>query len=231
MSADGVREPAAAAIACAGLTSYYGQAPALRGVDVAVHTDEIVAVLGHNGAGKSTLLRSLARVHRAVDGAVTVSGREVTAEGASSVARLGVSLVREGAPVFGDLTVEENLLLGARLARVRGRQAPDLDEVWTWFAVLGERRSTRAGLLSGGQRQMLAISTALVSRPTVLLVDEPSAGLAPAMAETVFTAIRQLCATGMAVLLAEQNMRWVSDFATRTYHLETGTIAGSVTAA
>lgn len=211
-------------IRCEDLTAYYGQAAALRGISVELDADEIVAVLGHNGAGKSTLLNSLARAHASVQGRITLGDADITSAGPSDVARRGVSLVREGAPVFGDLSVEENLRMGARLARLRGRDAPSFEEVWEWFGVLQEKRRTKAGLLSGGQRQMLAISTALVSRPDVLLVDEPSAGLAPSMAKTVFTAMKQLCATGMTVLVAEQNMEWVTDFALRTYALESGVL-------
>jgi branched-chain amino acid transport system ATP-binding protein len=211
-------------IRCDDLTAFYGQAAALRSISVAVDADEIVAVLGHNGAGKSTLLNALARSHSSVQGRIRLGDNDITSATPSDVARRGVSLVREGAPVFGDLSVEEHLRLGARLAKARGRTAPPFDEVWEWFGVLGEKRRTKAGLLSGGQRQMLAISTALVSRPSVLLVDEPSAGLAPSMAATVFTAMKQLCASGMSVLVAEQNLDWVTDFAPRTYVLETGVL-------
>jgi branched-chain amino acid transport system ATP-binding protein len=215
------------AISGAGLTAFYGQAPALRAVDVELGTDEIVAVLGHNGAGKSTLLNALARSHRNITGQVRLSGQDITAQRPSAVAKLGVSLVRENAPVFGNLTIEENLKLGARLAVSRGLAPPAFGEVWTWFPALLDRRRAKAAVLSGGQRQMLSISTALMSRPRILLLDEPSAGLAPSMAEAVFVAIKELCATGMSVILAEQDMQWVTGFATRTYHLDTGRVVGS----
>lgn len=210
-----------------GLTAFYGQAAALWSADIEVGKDEIVAVLGHNGAGKSTLLNTLARTHRSITGEVWLGETNISASKPSDVACAGVSLVREGAPVFGTLSIEEHLMLGMRLAQSRGRTPPPLEEVWTWFSALADRRDAKAAVLSGGQRQMLAISTALVSRPAVLLLDEPSAGLAPTMAETVFVAIRDICATGMSVLLAEQNLQWVTDFATRTYHLETGRVVGS----
>lgn len=216
------------AVSVRALDARYGQALALRGIDVEIGEEEIVAVLGHNGAGKSTLLRSIARVHRQTIGELEVGGESVVRRSASQVARMGLSFVREGAPVFGHLSVEEHLRLGARLARKRGAEPAPLSDVWEWFPVLNEKRNNLAGYLSGGQRQMLAISAALVSRPRVLLLDEPSAGLAPSMAETVFVAIRTLCATGMSVLLAEQDMQWVSGFASRSYHLETGRVVESL---
>jgi branched-chain amino acid transport system ATP-binding protein len=196
----------------------------LRDVTIEVAADEIVAILGHNGAGKSTLLASLARVHRNTTGAILLHDESIERRTASQVARAGLSFVREGAPVFGHLTVAENLRLGGRLARRRGLEPAALDDVWNWFPMLYEKRRALAGYLSGGQRQMLAVSAALVARPSVLLLDEPSAGLAPSMAESVFVAIRRLCATGMAVLLAEQDLQWVTGFATRNYKLETGRI-------
>jgi branched-chain amino acid transport system ATP-binding protein len=216
-----------AALRCDNLTAWYGAAPALRSVSVDVGTDEIVAVLGHNGAGKSTLLNALAKSHRRISGQVWLEDREITGCRPSEVSRAGVSLVREGARVFGNMTIKENLQLGARLAGLRGVTPRSFDDVWSWFSVLGDRRDEKAGLLSGGQRQMLSISVALISRPRVLLLDEPSAGLAPSMAETVFVAIRELCASGVAVILAEQDMRWVADFATRAYRLETGRLVAS----
>ena len=217
----------AAAMRAVRLTAFYGQAAALWGADVEIGTDEIVAVLGHNGAGKSTLHNTLARTHRSITGEVWLAGTDISGCTPSEVARMGVSLVREGAPVFGTLTIAEHLQLGMRLAQSRGLTPPPLEEVWSWFSALADRRNAKAAVLSGGQRQMLAISTALMSRPAVLLLDEPSAGLAPSMAETVFIAIREICASGMSVLLAEQNLQWVTDFATRAYHLETGRVVDS----
>jgi branched-chain amino acid transport system ATP-binding protein len=214
-------------IAVADLNAYYGQAQALSAVRVEVHREEIVAILGHNGAGKMTLLTAIARAHRAVRGTIEIAGQDVTGREASHVARMGVSLVREGAPVFPHLTVEEHLKLGSRLGRRRGREPATLDEVWEWFPMLADRRRAVAGVLSGGQRQMLCLSQALVSRPDVLLLDEPSAGLAPTMAESVFRAVHTLCRSGVAVLLAEQDMRWVEGFASRYYVIETGRVAES----
>ncbi|MEI7547255.1 MAG: ABC transporter ATP-binding protein [Actinomycetota bacterium] len=206
------------------LNASYGQALAIRGIDLQLGADEIVAVLGHNGAGKSTLLRAIARTHRSVSGKVEVLGEPVVKMGPSQVARLGLSLVREGAPVFAHLTVEETLKLAGRLARSRKREPAPLAHVWDWFPALEVKRHQRAGVLSGGQRQMLGIAAALVSRPSVLLLDEPSAGLAPSMAESVFKAIEELCSSGMSVLLAEQDLHWVTAFAARAYVLETGRI-------
>ncbi|WP_154768094.1 ABC transporter ATP-binding protein [Nakamurella alba] len=214
-------------IRVSGLSARYGQARALVDVEVDVHKEEIVAILGHNGAGKSTLLKSIARVHREARGTIEIGGRSVVELRPNAVAAMGVSLVREGAPVFTHLTVEENLKLGARLGRRRGRDAAAIEDAFEWFPMLGERRHAMAGVLSGGQRQMLCLSQALVSRPDVLLLDEPSAGLAPSMTEAVFQAIQKLCRTGVAVLLAEQDMRWVEGFASRYYVIETGRVAES----
>lgn len=216
-----------ATITVTDLTATYGQARALSGIDLSVEHEEVVAVLGHNGAGKSTLLSSISRAHTATTGSVQIDGREVVGMRPNDVSLSGVSYVREGAPVFGQLGVEEHLRLGARLARSRGREPVALEEVYRWFPVLEERRRTSSGVLSGGQRQMLCLSMALVSRPDVLLLDEPSAGLAPTMAEAVFEAVRDLCRSGMAVLLAEQDMRWVDGFASRCYLLETGRLVGA----
>jgi branched-chain amino acid transport system ATP-binding protein len=207
-----------------GLSSFYGQATAIRDIDLVLMPDEIVAVLGHNGAGKSTLLRSIARVHRPIIGEIRYRGLEISGLPPSQVARVGLNLVREGAPVFQHLTVLDNLRLGERLARLRKLQPEPLERVWDWFPMLHEKRREQAGLLSGGQRQMLSISVALIARPEVLLLDEPSAGLAPTMAETVFTAIERLCSGGMAVILAEQDQHWVTGFVKRSYRLETGVI-------
>lgn len=210
------------------LSASYGQAVALRDIDLELLPDEIVAVLGHNGAGKSTLLRSIARAHRSVSGRILLDGRSIADASPSEVAKAGVSFVREGAPVFPHLAVLDHLRLGQRLARARGLEPAPLEEVWLWFPALYEKRRDRAGVLSGGQRQMLSISMALVARPRVLLLDEPSAGLAPTMAEAVFEAIRTLCRTGMAVVLAEQDLFWVTGFASRSYRLETGRVVESV---
>jgi branched-chain amino acid transport system ATP-binding protein len=217
-------EPPAPLLTVRGLSSFYGQATALRDIDIVLMPDEIVAVLGHNGAGKSTLLRSIARVHRPIIGEISYRGSEINGLSPSQVARAGLSLVREGAPVFQHLSVLDNLRMGERLARLRKVQPEPLERVWDWFPMLHEKRRQQAGLLSGGQRQMLCISVALVARPDVLLLDEPSAGLAPTMAETVFTAIQRLCSGGMTVILAEQDRHWVTGFASRAYRLETGVI-------
>jgi branched-chain amino acid transport system ATP-binding protein len=209
------------------LSASYGQATALSKISIHIASDEIVGLLGHNGAGKSTLLRSIARVHPAITGDILLDGTSIANESTASVARKGIGLVREGAPVFGHLTVEENLRIGERLAGHRKLEPEPLTDVWSWFPVLEERRGVLAGDLSGGQRQMLAISCALVARPRVLLLDEPSAGLAPSMAAAVFSALRELCSTGMAVLLAEQDLHWVTGFVSRTYRLETGSLVDS----
>jgi branched-chain amino acid transport system ATP-binding protein len=209
------------------LTARYGGARALTDVSISVGPEEVVAVLGQNGAGKSTLLRSISRLHRASSGRISVFGEAIHGARASEVARRGLSFVREGAPVFADLTIHQNLSLASTLAHHRRMPILPPDNAYEWFPELGRRKGLRAGVLSGGQRQMLAIGTALLSGPSVLLLDEPSAGLAPTMAHTVFEAIRALCSGGLAVLIAEQNSDWVSGFAQRTYVLETGKLVTS----
>jgi branched-chain amino acid transport system ATP-binding protein len=206
------------------LSSWYGQAQALFEVDVRVAEGEVVGVLGRNGAGKSTLLRSIAGVHPRRSGSVRFDGRELIRSDPHRITASGISLVREGGRVFASLTVEQNLRLGQQTARYRGRPARSLDQLFGWFPALDEFRKRQAGLLSGGQRQALALATALASNPSLLLLDEPSAGLAPSVAHQVFETIRSLAADGIAILVAEQNLSWLIGLVARAYELETGRI-------
>lgn len=209
-------------LAVQGLSAFYGRAQALWDISLTVHTGDGLGLVGRNGAGKSTLLRSIAGAHRAAAGSVCIDGQQILGRPAHHVARQGISLVREGAPVFTELSVASNIQLGGTLARLRGATPMSLDAVWAGFPDLEAISSRKAGLLSGGQRQMLALATALMSRPTILLLDEPSAGLAPAAAATAFEAIGQMRSNGLAVLIAEQNRDWLDRVADRTIEIESG---------
>jgi branched-chain amino acid transport system ATP-binding protein len=212
-----------------GLRAFYGGAPALHGIDVDVRAGEVVAVLGANGAGKTTLLRSISRTAR-TSGELLLGGRQLTRIGSDAVARLGVGHVPEGRGTFVDLTVDENLRLGALARRraQRGESGRDLASVLELFPVLGEMRARRAGDLSGGQQQMLAIARALLGRPRLLLLDEPSLGLAPIVVREIFERLRELKdAWGLAILLAEQNVHRSLELADRGYVLETGQVIAS----
>jgi branched-chain amino acid transport system ATP-binding protein len=206
------------------LSAFYGRAQALWNITLQVRAGEGVGVVGRNGAGKSTLLRTIGGVHRSASGSVIVDGQPTLGKPPHHVARHGVSLVREGAPVFTELSVLSNIELGGTLARFRGAEPMSLDDVWAVFPDLEATKSRNAGVLSGGQRQMLALATALMSRPTILLLDEPSAGLAPTAAATAFEAIGRMRSGGLAVLIAEQNRDWLDRVADRTIEIESGHI-------
>jgi branched-chain amino acid transport system ATP-binding protein len=205
-----------------GVCSWYGEAQVLWNVSLTLRAGEGLGILGRNGAGKSTLLRTIAGVHRQATGKMIFDGEAGLGESPHRVARRGLSLVREGAPVFADLSVLDNISLGAGLAAARRRQPLGLEAIWEIFPVLETMRRRPAGQLSGGQRQMLALATALASRPTLLLLDEPSAGLAPEAAATAFAAIARLRTTGLSVLIAEQNREWLAGITTRGLELESG---------
>jgi branched-chain amino acid transport system ATP-binding protein len=218
----------------AGLTSHYGRIPALKGIDLRIEPGELVALVGANGAGKTTLLRALSGVQRVTSGSVRFDGVDITAARPDVRVRLGIAQVPEGRQVFGPLSVEDNLVLGAyvRPAREAGSA---LERVYALFPVLAERRAARAGMLSGGQQQMLAIGRALMAGPRLLLLDEPSMGLAPRLVAEIFAAIRALREAGTTIFLVDQNARAALAIADRGYVLETGRIvlagAGSELAA
>ena len=207
------------------LHAYYGRVHALRGVDVGVSEGSIVAIVGANGAGKTTLLKTVSGLLTASKGRIYFRGRDVTHLSAEHLVSLGISLVPEGRGIFTNLTVEDNLLLGAyHRWRGKGEMRGEMEEVFALFPILKERRNQRGGTLSGGEQQMLAIGRALMSRPRLLLLDEPSMGLAPLMVREIFHIIDELHKRGTTILLVEQNARMSLSLAQRGYVLQTGRV-------
>ncbi|HTC18624.1 MAG TPA: ABC transporter ATP-binding protein [Stellaceae bacterium] len=207
-----------------GVHSFYGQVEALKGVDLVVGEGEIVTLIGANGAGKSTLLMTICGRPRAARGRIVFQGRDITRMPTHEIVRLGISQAPEGRRVFPRMSVLENLQIGAIVAET-ARFAGDLDRVFALFPILRERQAQRAGTLSGGEPQMLAIARALMSRPKLLLLDEPSLGLAPMIAKQIFEVIRAINAEEkITVLLVEQNAHHALNLAHRGYVLQTGQI-------
>ncbi len=216
------------ALAVQGLTTGYGAAPVLEGVSLVVREGEVVALLGANGAGKSTLMRALVGLHRPIEGSVFFAGREISSAQAHAIARSGLTLVPEGRQVFSELSVEDNLRLGAygKEALTDQRAA----ELFALFPKLDRLRNRRAGLLSGGEQQMLALARGLAANPRVLVLDEPSLGLAPTIVNELFAALAQLKAEGRTILLVDQMARLALALADRAYVLSSGKIVFSGTA-
>ena len=211
----------------AGLGSRYGRIPALADVALQVREGELVAIVGANGAGKSTLLKVLSGVQPASGGSVCFQGDEIVNELPRRRVQRGIVQVPEGRQVFGALSVEDNLALGAY---ARGQQAT-AEQIWLMFPVLRDKRRDAAGTLSGGQQQMLALGRALMAAPKLLLLDEPSMGLAPKLVAEIFGHIAALKAQGTTILLVDQNARAALAIADRGYVLETGRIVGAGRAA
>ncbi len=211
-----------------GLEVAYGGIRAVKGVDLVVRKGELVCLIGANGAGKTTTLKALAGVLHPRAGEVRYEGRSITGQPAHELVRRGVALVPEGRGVFARLTVGENLALGA-YARRDPEVAQDLAQVYALFPQLARRRRQLAGTLSGGEQQMLAIGRALMSRPRLLLLDEPSMGLAPILVQKIFDTIRRIVAEGVTLLLVEQNAKLALEIANRAYVMEGGrvTLAGT----
>ncbi|MCA1825962.1 MAG: ABC transporter ATP-binding protein [Myxococcales bacterium] len=201
------------------LVSGYRGLPALHGISLEVSAGEMVALVGANGAGKSTLLRSIAGLSRPVAGSIELEGRRIDAMAAHRIARLGIAYVPEGRRLFARLSVIDNLLLGAW---VRGETDPA--EVFSLFPVLRDRARQIAGTLSGGEQQMLAIGRALMSKPRLLLLDEPSLGIAPRLVARIYQTLKEINQRGLTVLLVEQNVRAALQIASRAYVLQTGRI-------
>ncbi|MGH2372495.1 MAG: ABC transporter ATP-binding protein [bacterium] len=206
-------------------TAYYGRLTVLRGVSMEVHAGQVVTILGSNGAGKSTLLKTIMGLipDQPDKGIIEVVGRRVNGWDPEDIAALGVAYIPEGRGIFPELTVTENMRLGA-YARGDGAVSADIDAMEARFPILRERRRQLAGTLSGGEQQMLAIARALLGRPKVLLLDEPSLGLAPRIVSEVFRIIREIHAAGTAILLVEQNARQALDVAGYGYVVESGRI-------
>lgn len=209
----------------------YGEVSAVRSASFEVREHEAVALIGANGAGKTTILRAVSGTTRIADGAIYFDGDAISRFSPERVARRGIALVPEGRRIFGTLTVEENLRLGLR-ARSSGKAThDDVERVLALFPVLQERLRDWAGQLSGGQQQQLALARALVARPRLLLLDEPSLGLAPQIVDEVFNFLAQLREQGQTILLAEQNAARAVEFANRVYLLQRGRVALEASAA
>ena len=215
-----------------GLRVTYGGITAVKGIDFEVHERELVTLVGSNGAGKTTTLKALCGLVRPAAGEIRYDGRQVTGEPAHRLVRAGMALVPEGRGVFGRLTVAENLDMGAYGRLDRHAIPADRDRAYALFPRLAERRRQLAGTLSGGEQQMLAIARALMSRPKLLLLDEPSMGLAPLMVQRIFETIRAVAAEGVTLLLVEQNAKLALELCHRGYVMESGsiTLADSATA-
>jgi branched-chain amino acid transport system ATP-binding protein len=207
-----------------GLDLYYGDAQALSGVSLDIAAGEIVAMVGANGAGKSSLIRAIHGIEKPTRGKVLFDGVDVSAWPSHRVCEAGIGLVAEGRQVFPNLTVLENLEMGATPRRARSAEKRTLEHVLATFPRLAERRSQAAGTLSGGEQQMLAIGRCLMSQPRLIMFDEPSLGLAPAMVQNVFGIVRQLNDEGLTILLVEQNVMASLRIAHRGYVLENGRI-------
>jgi branched-chain amino acid transport system ATP-binding protein len=205
-----------------GLEVRYGRVPAVRGVDFEVSRGEIVGLIGPNGAGKSTTLHAIIGAVPAAAGEVRLGGVRITGRSPEQIVRAGVALVPEGRRIFAELTVEENLRLGLAGRRARDGSQEALEQVYELFPVMKETRRRHAGLLSGGQQQQLAIGRALVAEPDVLLLDEPSLGLAPRIVDAVFDALRAIGDRGLTILLVEQRAQRTVKFADRTYVMANG---------
>ena len=218
-------------LSLAAVSAGYGSFQALFGVSLEVSRGEAVGVIGPNGAGKTTLMRVISGLIPIRDGTMTIEGRKIGGLPAHRVVELGIAHVPENRRLFPRLSVEENLRIGAFIPAARVRFAERLDWVYSLFPRLKDRRSQLAGTMSGGEQQMCAIARALMSRPKVLLMDEPSAGLAPLVVQQVFDLVRKIRAEGLTVLIVEQNVQQVLEVVDRAYLLEVGAIKLSGTAA
>ena len=206
---------------------YYDQVHALKSVTIEVKQGELVALLGANGAGKSTILMTISGILRPRSGHVRYEGHDLTRSSPYDIIQVGIGHCPEGRHIFGNLTVQENMLMGAVQRKDRAGVQRDMEWVYSLFPVLGERVRQSGATLSGGEQQMLAIGRALMGRPRLLLMDEPSLGLAPVIVQLIFKVIKQLHQQGVTILLVEQNARQALQVADRCYLLETGRVVMS----
>ncbi len=204
--------------------TYYGNIRAVRGISLAVNAGEMVCLIGANGAGKSTTLMTLSGIHKPVEGSICFEGEDIVQNLPEERVRLGISQVPEGRLIFPEMSVLENLELGAYIRNDRAQVRSDLDKIFEFFPVLSERQKQHGGSLSGGEQQMLAIGRALMSKPRLLLLDEPSLGLAPLIVKQIFEIIQQINAEGTTILLVEQNAQIALSITHRGYVMETGEI-------
>jgi branched-chain amino acid transport system ATP-binding protein len=205
--------------------TFYGTIEALKGVSMEVHEGEIVTLIGANGAGKSTTLRSVNGLNHPRTGTITFMGEDITSKPAHDIVRMGISQSPEGRKLFPRMTVYENLEMGAFQRNDRAEIKEDMDHVFTLFPRLAERKSQKAGTMSGGEQQMCAIGRAMMARPKLLMLDEPSMGLAPIFVERIFETVVAINNEGTPILLVEQNALMALDVAKRGYVMETGRIA------
>jgi branched-chain amino acid transport system ATP-binding protein len=208
-------------------TAFYGDFQALRGLSFEVREGEIVALLGSNGAGKTTALRVISGLVRARSGAVLYRGTDITNMPPDAIVELGIAHVPEGRQLFADMTVEENLLVGAHLRRSRANRAANIEKYYAMFPRLRERRWQRAGTLSGGEQQMLALSRGLMSEPTLLLLDEPSLGLSPLVTEQTLAIVKAIAGRDLAVVIVEQKVMEGLEISSRGYVIEDGSLVTS----
>ena len=218
-------------LSVANLHLFYGDAQALDDVSLTVGAGELVAIIGANGAGKSSLIRTIAGIEKTRSGHIHFGDSEITGLPSHRICELGIGQVAEGRQIFASMTVEENLDMGAMLQRARAKARETREQVYGMFPRLAERRSQIAGTMSGGEQQMLAIGRCLMGQPELIIFDEPSLGLAPAIVQDMFRIIRELNEGGMTVLLVEQNVAVSLKLASRAYVLENGRVTLSGTGA
>jgi len=216
--------PAQALLQVEQLALAYGGIQAVKGIDLQVFPGELVSLIGSNGAGKTTTLKAITGGMRALTGRILYQGADIAGQGAWDLVRQGLCMVPEGRGIFGRMTILENLQMGAYIRDGAAQIQADIDRIFTTFPRLKERRGQLAGTLSGGEQQMLAMGRALMAQPKLLLLDEPSMGLAPLMVDKIFEVIQSVAAQGMTVLLVEQNARRALQIANRAYVMESGLI-------
>jgi branched-chain amino acid transport system ATP-binding protein len=205
--------------------TFYGSIEALKGISLIVHDGEIVTLIGSNGAGKSTTLRSISGLNAPRQGRIVFNGEEINGLPGHDVAAMGIAHSPEGRRVFSRMTVRENLDMGAFTRKDKKAMREDMDNVFTLFPRLKERETQKAGTMSGGEQQMLAMGRAMMARPRLLLLDEPSLGLAPVIVDRIYETIREINSQGTTILLVEQNANYALGVSQRGYVLETGTVA------